>query len=88
MTLSDPERDIGERVLAAFANAFPDEDITPESDFFDLGGDSLKAVAITAALSEALGRSVHPSALIMNPTVAGLSQTLWAGRADRDDRKS
>jgi amino acid adenylation domain-containing protein len=50
--------------------------IGASDDFFDLGGDSLRAAAFAAILEETCGRSLAPSALLEAPTVAGVAAAL------------
>ncbi|WP_425097928.1 acyl carrier protein [Tropicibacter sp. S64] len=88
MTDSDPWSDVDGLVRETFAKAFPGEDITEDSDFFDLGGESIKAVEISAAMEQALGVPVHPSALILHPTVKDFVQALKTGRELRDTENS
>lgn len=61
-------------VRAAFSAAFPQDEITGDSHFFDLGGDSVKAVEIMATLSEAMGQELHASLLLFHPQVSGLAR--------------
>lgn len=65
-------------VTEVYRLVFPDEAIDIESDFFDLGGDSLSVVTFCALLEERLGREVHPSILIYHPTVEDLALELTA----------
>ncbi|WP_282182257.1 acyl carrier protein [Aliiroseovarius marinus] len=50
-------------ILAAFQVCFPGQEITPEEDFFNLGGDSLKAQEFCLALEQHLSGEIHPSLL-------------------------
>ncbi|MFW2542787.1 phosphopantetheine-binding protein [Primorskyibacter sp. 2E107] len=88
MANSDPLSELEAHVQRAFSRAFPGTVIDEDSDFFDLGGESIKAVQIAAAMEGTLGVPVHPSALIQNPTVADFAQALNAARALSDARKS
>ncbi len=47
-----------------------------DDDFFDLGGDSLRAVQLAARISEALGTDVSVKLIVAHPTVAGQADAL------------
>lgn len=63
-------------VLNAFKAGYPDEGIDKDSDFFDLGGDSLTLVNLCLYLSEQTGLDVHPSMLLHHPTVGELASAI------------
>ena len=63
-------------VMDVYRHIFPDDSIDTDSDFFDLGGDSLSVVTFCALLDEMLGQEVHPSVIIYFPTVEDLTQEL------------
>jgi thioesterase domain-containing protein/acyl carrier protein len=50
-----------------------------DSDFFDLGGDSLQAVTITHEISRALGRQIPVSLLFREPSIRGMVRWLCTG---------
>ncbi len=52
--------------------------ITPDDDFFMLGGKSLQAIQVATRLGVALQRAVPVSLLFRHPTVAALAQALAA----------
>ena len=54
------------------------------ADFFELGGDSLRAAAFVTALERACGRMLSPSALLETSTVQGLARLVLRERADLD----
>jgi amino acid adenylation domain-containing protein len=54
----------------------PADTISVLDDFFDLGGHSLSATAVTARLSAALDRSVPVRLAFERPTAAGLAEAL------------
>jgi amino acid adenylation domain-containing protein len=47
-----------------------------DDDFFDLGGDSLRAVQLAARISGALGTDVSVKLIVAHPTVAGQASAL------------
>jgi thioesterase domain-containing protein/acyl carrier protein len=49
---------------------------TPEDDFFDLGGDSLRAITMTVELEKALGRELPINLINQAPTFAAFCATL------------
>lgn len=69
-------------VADVFSTVFPDSDITSQSDFFDLGGDSGAALEIVLHLEERLGRPIHPATLLHHPVVAELASALAAEEAE------
>ena len=60
------------RVVEIFSAAFDGEPVTPTSDFFDLGGDSLRAVAVVSMLENEFGRRIAIGELIDSPTPLSL----------------
>jgi len=54
------------------------------ADFYELGGNSLLAIRIVAAVENALGTIVPLSALIQNPTVAGLASAIAGPSVESD----
>lgn len=65
--------DVAAVVAAAFAHALQAPEVTPASDFFALGGNSLQAAALVAQLRGQLGVKVAIRDLFRAPTVAGLT---------------
>jgi acyl carrier protein len=63
-------------VMDAYRRAFPDDDIDGDSDFFELGGDSLTVVSMCAHIENAVGFKLPPSVLMYQPTVAELAEAL------------
>ncbi len=55
--------------------------VTRNSDFFDLGGDSLAAVGFTVGIEKALGIQVKPVALFDHPTVVSFAAYLEEAQA-------
>ena len=65
--------DVAEVVASAFAQALQTPEVTPASNFFALGGNSLQAAALVARLRGQLGVKVAIRDLFRAPTVAGLT---------------
>jgi acetoacetyl-CoA synthetase len=53
--------------------------ITPHDNFFDLGGDSILAIALFLAIEEATGRTLPVTTIYDAPTVAALAQAIEQG---------
>ncbi|WP_306359969.1 non-ribosomal peptide synthetase [Nocardia sp. CC227C] len=72
-----PPRTPRQRILASeFASALGIPEIGVTDDFFALGGSSLSAIRVVAALRSALGVAVSLRDLFESPTVAALERTL------------
>jgi len=54
--------------------------VTPDDDFFDLGGDSLLALAV-ARQATAAGLPMQPGAVLRHSTVAALADAVRSGTA-------
>ena len=61
------------KIANVFSRAFDGAEVGPDSDFFDLGGDSLHAVAIVSMIESEFGRRVAIGELIDAPTPALLA---------------
>lgn len=62
-----------EIVAGIFAELLELDAVGRDDDFFDLGGDSLSAIELMTAIEQALGLAVDSSAIVEDPTVAGLA---------------
>jgi thioesterase domain-containing protein/acyl carrier protein len=56
--------------------------------FFDLGGDSLKAVRLLVQIREQFQLDLPPRALLTHPTIERLAELIDARRADRANRRA
>ncbi len=74
------------RVVEIYSAAFDDAPIDATTDFFDAGGDSLRAVALVSLLEAEFGRRVAIGELIDAPTPIELAARLRPSRADNDSR--
>ena len=68
------------RIFAAALGLRP-ADVPADEDFFDLGGDSLRAVRVVLDIGRDFGVDLPVSALIETPTVATLAPVVRAGDA-------
>ncbi|MDG4771292.1 non-ribosomal peptide synthetase [Solwaraspora sp. WMMD792] len=68
-----PENEIERRVLAVWRSVVDATDAGVDHSYFDLGGDSLRAMNIVARLNEEFGVGLRISDLYHHPTVRGLA---------------
>ncbi len=73
---SDAADPVVSSVTALFRAAFDGREISPDSDFFEVGGDSLRAVALVTLLENEFGRRVAIGELIDAPTPRQLAERL------------
>jgi amino acid adenylation domain-containing protein len=77
---------VGEgRISAIWAEMLEIEEVPREADFFELGGDSLAAVRMLAAIAEATSVPVDFVDFLEEPTVAGLARVLARSGAAAED---
>ena len=69
---------ISNAVRESFEAAFPNHNIRLDSDFFDLGGDSLAMLTIILELEERLNVEIAGVDLMQAPTVEELSRQVEA----------
>jgi acyl carrier protein len=72
-------------ILNIFREVLKNPDITPESEFFEHGGDSLLAIDALSQISEHAGFDVDMAAIFIYPTPRELSAAL-AGDAQEIER--
>jgi thioesterase domain-containing protein/acyl carrier protein len=73
-------------IAALFADAFGVEHVSPDSDFFELGGDSLIAASLVNGIEQHFGKVLSISVLFEAPTprqLAGIVETMQAGASSR-----
>ena len=68
-TRAEARNPLERMLLDAWAYALNLSHVGLDQDFFELGGDSLKAVALTHRLERQLNRTIRPVALMQAPTV-------------------
>ena len=76
-----PRSDLETSIAAAWAATLGFDHVGVRDDFFDLGGDSLDAVAVLGRMSETLGREMPPLSLFESPTVEHLARAIVASDA-------
>jgi amino acid adenylation domain-containing protein len=70
----EPRTDTEKRVAAIWSEVLKLDGIGIHDDFFDLGGDSMAAVALVAHLHETFDLELDFAGLFDRPTIAGLSE--------------
>ncbi|MFH9349744.1 phosphopantetheine-binding protein [Kitasatospora sp. NPDC017646] len=65
-------------LVAVFRRVLEHEDVTADSDFFDLGGDSLLATRVLSAVSRTHGVELTFDDFLLAPTPAGLARRIAA----------
>ena len=82
---ADPDDPLLGTILDIWREAFDGRPVAPSSDFFELGGDSLRAVVLVSLLERDLGRRVGIGELIDAPTPAALASRLGAVARETTD---
>jgi acyl carrier protein len=65
-------------VVAIFRRVLESTDVTPDSDFFALGGDSLIATRVLSAVARVSGVELSFEDFVDAPTPAGLAKKMLA----------
>jgi thioesterase domain-containing protein/acyl carrier protein len=74
-----PETDNEKRLAALFARILDVDYVAKDGHFFDLGGDSLKALELAALLFRETGRDVPLATMVRYPTVEALARFVFEG---------
>lgn len=72
--------EVERRVAAALAAVVGEEVVSPDADFFELGGDSLAAIELSLRLAEEFGQPVDAQEVFVRQTVAGLADLFRSGQ--------
>jgi amino acid adenylation domain-containing protein len=74
--LTAPRSATEEALAGIWRDALELDEIGIDDDFFDLGGDSLQALAIVVGVEKRLGAKLPPSALLESPSIAAMARLL------------
>lgn len=70
------ETSVLDAVLAAYRRILDDPNVSPDDDFFELGGDSFQAMDIMAALEETTGKQIRAGMVFAFPTATELARAI------------
>jgi len=73
---SGAETKVLDAALAAYRKFLDDPSVSPDDDFFGLGGDSFQAMDIVAALEEATGKQISVGLIFAFPTASQLARAI------------
>ncbi|MBW8640040.1 alpha/beta fold hydrolase [Hoeflea sp. WL0058] len=73
-----PETIVEEKLTAFWREIFGIDGIGIDDDFFDLGGDSVKATRLTETIKQELGKSFMAGQIVKNPTIREIAAALEA----------
>jgi amino acid adenylation domain-containing protein/thioester reductase-like protein len=71
-----PSTELEKTLLAAWSEALETADVDVMSDFFDCGGNSLKAIRLTGLLTDRLKQEIPVRSIFLHPTVRRLAEVL------------
>ena len=77
----EPRDDVERGVLAIWSEVLGREDVGPEDDFFDLGGESLALLRVAARLYEMFGCDLSLEEMFDHPTARELAERVRAAEA-------
>ncbi len=90
-SFTSPKNETETRVIKLFENLFGITELGVEDDFFELGGDSLKAIMLINKLKKSMGITLTMSDIFSNKTIADIStlieQTKWMQEGAHEDQE-
>ncbi|WP_026422087.1 phosphopantetheine-binding protein [Actinokineospora inagensis] len=63
-------------MIRTFSRVLRSDDVTPDSDFFELGGDSLLATRVLSAVAREFGPELTIGDLLVAPTPSALAKLI------------
>jgi polyketide synthase PksJ len=78
---------VEQQLLSLWSAFFGKNDITPDDNFFDLGGDSLKVLTMIARMQKRFNVEVSVSEFFEEPTVRALSNRICSSGKIKNDKQ-
>ena len=78
------EEGLTDKLTALFKRVLKTDDLSPDDDFFEKGGDSLLAMDVSLELQKMIGKELPESLLFEAPTVRDLAKRLVRGNGVKD----
>ena len=75
-SLSVGSTSVLDAVLAAYRDILDNPDVTPDDDFFDIGGDSMQALDALAIIEEELDIRIGVATFFTCPTAGDLARAI------------
>jgi polyketide synthase PksJ len=79
-----PKGETEEKLLKIWADVLGHDDISVHSNFFDIGGDSLKLLTVSSRIKTILGKDVQVTDLTYYPTIADLAKFINPERSTQE----
>ena len=80
------EGNLEQRLIEIFSSFFGRDDIKPKDDFFELGGDSLKAMTLVGRINKKTGATLSISDIYKHPTISDLHHALLSHTLQNKNR--
>ena len=81
----EPSGKLEQLIAQLWMNAFQLRQISRDTDFFELGGNSLIAMELVEKMSRCLDVELSPVTLFLNPTPRQLAQYIFTSHHSDDD---
>ncbi len=82
------DKEILKITLRIFQELFVLEDLDEDSDFFEIGGDSMQAASLAAKLQKEMGISISVSEIFANASPKALAELIQSRRKEPIERKN